>query len=87
MPLPALLPAITQVYNDVLYDLLDINSSPSELTLYEDAAGQLQVCVTHTGLAWQCHGCDNSVQPVGALQAAVCCSSARHHAGIAGRSS
>jgi hypothetical protein len=32
-----------EVYNDVLYDLLDINTSPSELTLYEDAAGQLQV--------------------------------------------
>lgn len=43
----------TQVYNDVLYDLLDINSSPSEVTLYEDAAGQLQVCVTHTGPAWR----------------------------------
>lgn len=27
----------------MLYDLLDINSSPSELTLYEDASGQLQV--------------------------------------------
>lgn len=35
-----------EVYNDVLYDLLDINTSPSELTLYEDAAGQLQVCVS-----------------------------------------
>ena len=32
-----------EVYNDVLYDLLDINASPSELTLYEDASGQLQV--------------------------------------------
>jgi hypothetical protein len=35
-----------EVYNDVLYDLLDINSSPSELTLYEDASGQLQVGTT-----------------------------------------
>lgn len=33
-----------EVYNDVLYDLLDINTSPSELTLYEDGGGQLQVC-------------------------------------------
>jgi hypothetical protein len=33
-----------EVYNDVLYDLLDINLSPSELMLYEDAAGHLQVC-------------------------------------------
>lgn len=33
-----------EVYNDLLYDLLDINTSPSELTLYEDGAGQLQVC-------------------------------------------
>lgn len=32
-----------EVYNDVLYDLLDINTSPSELTLYEDGSGQLQV--------------------------------------------
>lgn len=38
--------AYVQVYNDVLYDLLDINASPSELTLYEDASGQLQVCHT-----------------------------------------
>jgi hypothetical protein len=36
-----------EVYNDVLYDLLDINASPSELTLYEEASGQLQVRTTH----------------------------------------
>lgn len=41
-----------EIYNEALYDLLDINTQPHELSLYEDARGQTQVGV---GSPWAHH--------------------------------
>lgn len=32
-----------EIYNEALFDLLDINTQPHELAVYEDARGQTQV--------------------------------------------
>eukprot|EP00879_Flechtneria_rotunda_P032448 GHRR01035655.1.p1 GENE.GHRR01035655.1~~GHRR01035655.1.p1 ORF type:complete len:172 (+),score=52.60 GHRR01035655.1:750-1265(+) len=32
-----------EIYNESLYDLLDINTQPHELSIYEDASSQMQV--------------------------------------------
>lgn len=32
-----------EIYNEAMYDLLDISTQPHELSLYEDARGQTQV--------------------------------------------
>ena len=67
-----------EVYNDALYDLLDINASPSELTLYEDAAGQLQVRAAVIG------PCDMPWKPVACCAAQRMCRGCRRHNKTAG---
>lgn len=34
-------PARSQIYNEQIYDLLDITTQPHEITLYEDGRGRL----------------------------------------------
>eukprot|EP00878_Enallax_costatus_P031175 GHUV01034069.1.p1 GENE.GHUV01034069.1~~GHUV01034069.1.p1 ORF type:complete len:253 (+),score=49.93 GHUV01034069.1:251-1009(+) len=48
-----------EIYNEALFDLLDFNTQPHELTLYDDARGQTQVGVfAYTLLVqWVCAVC------------------------------
>jgi kinesin family protein 6/9 len=39
-----------EIYNEALYDLLDISTQPQDLVLYEDGKGNLQVGVGPGGV-------------------------------------